>query len=91
MNFQSTVEFLQNSGYLSVGTVAEAGYAHFFFVALTEKGLSVLNAIPTSLAKNESLGAQMVGIAKSGTKKISLEALKALVSELIKMGMNGSA
>ena len=75
-----------------MGKVSKAlqGNAHFFFVVLTEKGLSVLNAVPTSLVMNESLGKQMVGIVKSGTKKVSLEAVKALVSELIKMGMSAS-
>ena len=57
---------------------------------LTEKGLSVLNTVPTRLVMNESLGKQMVGIVKSGTKKVGLEAIKALVSELIKLGMGGS-
>lgn len=92
LSFQSTVEFLQTSGYLAVGKVAQAfqGNAHFFFVVLTEKGLSVLNAVPSSLVMNESLGKQMVGIVKSGTKKVSLEAIKALVSELIKLGVSGS-
>lgn len=59
----ATLEWLKDSGYISIGTLHIQGASN---VALTAKGLEVLKAVPESITAKSSIGAALIERVRGG-------------------------
>jgi hypothetical protein len=82
-NFGDTIIFLAKEGFIRYesSVLSES----FDGVALSSKGLSILNSMPDVLNDKQSLGQKLGGALKSGSKDV----LKSLVNQIISAAVKG--
>ena len=81
--FGATVNFLNDERFISVDTIAYG--LVYCGVRLTSKGLAVLNAMPDAITESKSISDKL----KSALKDGSATALKAIITQLITIGVFG--
>ncbi|MFY3772997.1 hypothetical protein ACOSZC_02585 [Marinobacter salsuginis] len=84
--FESTVRWLETSGYIWVTQDLSDDGGSEFEVVLSEKGLDSLRRVPKSLEGKASIGERLSGFGRSKTS----EAIGTLVSLAITTAVNGS-
>jgi hypothetical protein len=86
--YRDTLLFLEREGIIRFGSYSTGQPVFFEQVALTTKGLGILNAMPESLTnpkERKPLGQLLGSALKSGSN----EAWKTVISELVKAGLAG--
>lgn len=76
--FCSTLEWLKKHDYISF-ECPELGWANYYGVQLTEKGLTALNAIPDALKEKKTIGAKLVEVVKTGSREMISECIRQAV------------
>lgn len=76
--FFSTLEWLKKHGYISF-ECPELGWANYYDVQLTEKGLTALNAVPDALKEKKTVGDKVVEVVKTGSKELMSECIRQIV------------
>lgn len=83
---REAVNFLESEGFLTVGfkPVAGGGVGR---VRLTMKGLAILDSVPASLGKGESLISSIGGVAKTGLKKAASDQVAELAKQAFTLAL----
>jgi hypothetical protein len=81
--FFDTIKFLKDEDFIQY---SEQVYGGFISISLSNKGLSVLGTIPTSISKTESL----IQLFKEAFKKGSSESYSMAVKELTKLAITAA-
>lgn len=77
----ATIEWLGDNGYARYKERWAFGWTD---VVLTEKGLTMLKALPNSLASKETFGDRLLRLVKEGSISLAKEAAKAAFDSLAK-------
>jgi len=83
-----TIQWLGQAGYL---WIANQEQHEFLGVTLSPKGLELLNLIPDSISKKESIGSLLTGGLKSVGKESALALIKTVLSEGVKLSLKGGS
>ena len=73
-----TFLWLKEYGYLKTGGL-EINAERMIMVSLTEKSLTILNCIPSSLGKKTTLAQKLSDAVKSGSKETASEVLRQII------------
>ncbi len=89
--FNNTVQFLEEEGYVSfTGTLPRTPDGDVVGVRLTEKGLTILNAIPEAIDGGLSFGEQLSEHVKSGSWDALRDGVKSIISAGVKLAITAA-
>jgi len=86
---KSTILWLRDAGYLWVEAEIVCEIYDFEGVVLSPKSLELLNAIPDSIEKSETIGEKLAKGLSTFGKDASLTLIKTALSEGLKIGLKG--
>jgi hypothetical protein len=77
-NYGDTIIFLESEGFIRYES--RALNETFNGVALTSKGLTILNAVPDTLQEKTPLGTKLISVVREGSKEV----IRMVVEQVIK-------
>ena len=86
-NYAETLEFLAREGFIVYFSKQSQNYSG---VALTGKGLAILNAVPESIREKVPLGSRIASALKDGSKETLKIVVHETVSAIAKHAIPGS-